>query len=152
MVSSLIGDHLSESVTGEQYCQSGGKVKRQGDWRGFRSGGGRDYVEARRSHRYAPAIASVANVTGTPTLACRRQSMRRPRRSAASTTMMFAMLPTISRFPESVLTSASSVPAIGCVASGSSSMTAGTLEDRKSTRLNSSHSQISYAVFCLKKK
>src|SRR5438270_9497224 len=32
---------------------------------------------------------------------------------------------------------------------------AGVLEeilDRKSTRLNSSHSQISYAVFCLKKK
>src|SRR5688572_31598103 len=28
----------------------------------------------------------------------------------------------------------------------------GRLEDRKSTRLNSSHSQISYAVFCLKKK
>src|SRR2546430_8814535 len=28
----------------------------------------------------------------------------------------------------------------------------GLLTDRKSTRLNSSHSQISYAVFCLKKK
>src|SRR2546430_9115109 len=28
----------------------------------------------------------------------------------------------------------------------------GPLLDRKSTRLNSSHSQISYAVFCLKKK
>src|SRR2546430_5129939 len=28
----------------------------------------------------------------------------------------------------------------------------GHLQDRKSTRLNSSHSQISYAVFCLKKK
>src|SRR5688572_31853164 len=27
-----------------------------------------------------------------------------------------------------------------------------TRRDRKSTRLNSSHSQISYAVFCLKKK
>src|SRR2546427_4943891 len=27
-----------------------------------------------------------------------------------------------------------------------------TWKDRKSTRLNSSHSQISYAVFCLKKK
>src|SRR2546430_16148175 len=27
-----------------------------------------------------------------------------------------------------------------------------TIADRKSTRLNSSHSQISYAVFCLKKK
>src|SRR2546427_7041505 len=29
---------------------------------------------------------------------------------------------------------------------------ANVLLDRKSTRLNSSHSQISYAVFCLKKK
>src|SRR5688572_32144823 len=28
----------------------------------------------------------------------------------------------------------------------------GIVSDRKSTRLNSSHSQISYAVFCLKKK
>src|SRR3712207_7848809 len=28
----------------------------------------------------------------------------------------------------------------------------GGLEDRKSTRLNSSHANISYAVFCLKKK
>src|SRR5438270_3357764 len=28
----------------------------------------------------------------------------------------------------------------------------GPTKDRKSTRLNSSHSQISYAVFCLKKK
>src|SRR2546430_11991263 len=28
----------------------------------------------------------------------------------------------------------------------------GLVTDRKSTRLNSSHSQISYAVFCLKKK
>src|SRR2546430_13075191 len=30
--------------------------------------------------------------------------------------------------------------------------TSGPFADRKSTRLNSSHSQISYAVFCLKKK
>src|SRR3712207_7538634 len=29
---------------------------------------------------------------------------------------------------------------------------AGHVEDRKSTRLNSSHANISYAVFCLKKK
>src|SRR5947199_7502986 len=29
---------------------------------------------------------------------------------------------------------------------------AGSIEDRKSTRLNSSHLGISYAVFCLKKK
>src|SRR2546427_6417531 len=31
-------------------------------------------------------------------------------------------------------------------------LTANGAVDRKSTRLNSSHSQISYAVFCLKKK
>src|SRR5205085_10948977 len=35
--------------------------------------------------------------------------------------------------------------------SGTTGKTKG-LVDRKSTRLNSSHSQISYAVFCLKKK
>src|SRR5688572_1398368 len=32
------------------------------------------------------------------------------------------------------------------------SLPSGMIADRKSTRLNSSHSQISYAVFCLKKK
>src|SRR5688572_31304766 len=32
------------------------------------------------------------------------------------------------------------------------SATTSSATDRKSTRLNSSHSQISYAVFCLKKK
>src|SRR2546430_17008924 len=33
-----------------------------------------------------------------------------------------------------------------------SELIGGEIPDRKSTRLNSSHSQISYAVFCLKKK
>src|SRR3712207_8754646 len=32
------------------------------------------------------------------------------------------------------------------------SLRAGSARDRKSTRLNSSHANISYAVFCLKKK
>src|SRR5438270_10700213 len=41
---------------------------------------------------------------------------------------------------------------IGHVRSGSLRALAVTTSDRKSTRLNSSHSQISYAVFCLKKK
>src|SRR5688572_31570030 len=36
--------------------------------------------------------------------------------------------------------------------SPSSRFSRGSSADRKSTRLNSSHSQISYAVFCLKKK
>src|SRR2546430_4239508 len=44
--------------------------------------------------------------------------------------------------------SSGSCPPDGC-APGASSTGWG---DRKSTRLNSSHSQISYAVFCLKKK
>src|SRR2546430_11465683 len=39
-------------------------------------------------------------------------------------------------------------PANGCE---SACIHRGGLRDRKSTRLNSSHSQISYAVFCLKK-
>src|SRR2546427_1062069 len=37
---------------------------------------------------------------------------------------------------------------LGATAAGPAEVAA----DRKSTRLNSSHSQISYAVFCLKKK
>src|SRR2546427_4271522 len=47
-------------------------------------------------------------------------------------------------------------PCFTCVASGLGSPSPGIQVwqqvDRKSTRLNSSHSQISYAVFCLKKK
>src|SRR5256886_10133615 len=45
---------------------------------------------------------------------------------------------------------------IGAVGTSAMGLKTATLEsktkDRKSTRLNSSHSQISYAVFCLKKK
>src|SRR5216683_4407297 len=41
---------------------------------------------------------------------------------------------------------------VGLRSSGSSSSGTRTSSDRKSTRLNSSHDQISYAVFCLKKK
>src|SRR2546421_3088501 len=46
-------------------------------------------------------------------------------------------------------------PGAGCrphAVSATSSSASETLRDRKSTRLNSSHDQISYAVFCLKKK
>src|SRR5207244_5521715 len=38
------------------------------------------------------------------------------------------------------------------VRAGNEEMVSAGLEDRKSTRLNSSHQIISYAVFCLKKK
>src|SRR2546421_9011558 len=39
-----------------------------------------------------------------------------------------------------------------CVGGGFLQPRIGGMRDRKSTRLNSSHDQISYAVFCLKKK
>src|SRR5690348_17486365 len=41
---------------------------------------------------------------------------------------------------------------IGSRARRSTGMNAASAQDRKSTRLNSSHPSISYAVFCLKKK
>src|SRR5688572_32345899 len=40
----------------------------------------------------------------------------------------------------------------GHAAAGRRRLEGSARQDRKSTRLNSSHSQISYAVFCLKKK
>src|SRR2546421_6134877 len=40
----------------------------------------------------------------------------------------------------------------GLLAADDDQLTPSSREDRKSTRLNSSHDQISYAVFCLKKK
>src|SRR2546427_9309798 len=43
-------------------------------------------------------------------------------------------------------------PTYALIAQGGALSPASTTSDRKSTRLNSSHSQISYAVFCLKKK
>src|SRR3712207_9500370 len=44
------------------------------------------------------------------------------------------------------------VEPVGRVAQGPRHGGSGGLADRKSTRLNSSHANISYAVFCLKKK
>src|SRR3712207_7582193 len=43
-------------------------------------------------------------------------------------------------------------PSESAIANLRAERAAGKLEDRKSTRLNSSHANISYAVFCLKKK
>src|SRR2546427_6803971 len=49
----------------------------------------------------------------------------------------------VPRLDRAPLRAAARAPSVGGGAGGG---------DRKSTRLNSSHSQISYAVFCLKKK
>src|SRR2546430_8445372 len=60
-------------------------------------------------------------------------------------------------FPYTTLFRSASSTILGHVSSASPRATASAWrdppsQDRKSTRLNSSHSQISYAVFCLKKK
>src|SRR2546427_2526228 len=60
---------------------------------------------------------------------------------------------TIARFPTT-----RTITVVGIPGGGASAAQAATrpnkrlIANRKSTRLNSSHSQISYAVFCLKKK
>src|SRR3712207_7824810 len=52
---------------------------------------------------------------------------------------------TVAGDPRPAVDSSSDLPSLGLYALG-------TTIDRKSTRLNSSHANISYAVFCLKKK
>src|SRR2546430_7347642 len=54
--------------------------------------------------------------------------------------------------PISFAINAAEENAIAAAADNARGCTSGLPADRKSTRLNSSHSQISYAVFCLKKK
>src|SRR2546427_5725953 len=51
-----------------------------------------------------------------------------------------------------VFSGAASFKEVSITSNGESSSLDCPMIDRKSTRLNSSHSQISYAVFCLKKK
>src|SRR5258707_3969586 len=43
-------------------------------------------------------------------------------------------------------------PVVAPIVAGRRAFDGGRRQDRKSTRLNSSHANISYAVFCLKKK
>src|SRR2546430_13295951 len=70
---------------------------------------------------------------------CAPAARPRPRKSASSAASSSAAPSATSRGGST--TSCAAAPAVRA-----------TLADRKSTRLNSSHSQISYAVFCLKKK
>src|SRR2546427_6982226 len=75
--------------------------------------------------------------------------IRRPPRSTLFpyTTLFRSPLLVLQRKPAGVVANdvALPAPAQALIVSGPNA-------DRKSTRLNSSHSQISYAVFCLKKK
>src|SRR5690606_41886952 len=54
--------------------------------------------------------------------------------------------------PSAVRPGSRQIQALDASIEGTVTLEAGHLLDRKSTRLNSSHVKISYAVFCLKKK
>src|SRR3712207_7832049 len=86
--------------------------------------------------------------------------IRRPPRSTPfpSTTLFRSSVPTTLSAPAATTTSTSR-SADGSETTTSAEGTTAVLtaapsaaQDRKSTRLNSSHANISYAVFCLKKK
>src|SRR3712207_7922946 len=75
--------------------------------------------------------------------------IRRPPRSTLFPyTTLFRSLGTDAAFPGGSAVAATITATRSVTAPGSGRTTA----DRKSTRLNSSHANISYAVFCLKKK
>src|SRR5688572_32257053 len=83
--------------------------------------------------------------------------IRRPPRSTLFPyTTLFRSVFTASRCPFSApdrtRKDARAAAAEGRLAVGTPMLVFWSRADRKSTRLNSSHSQISYAVFCLKKK
>src|SRR2546430_13669147 len=86
--------------------------------------------------------------------------IRRPPRSTLFpyTTLFRSQLPPMPRPPSFVKQNPSELPILFLAATSdtlplyAARNRMGSSEDRKSTRLNSSHSQISYAVFCLKKK
>src|SRR2546430_3382078 len=79
--------------------------------------------------------------------------IRRPPRSTLFPyTTLFRSLRDVSN-PDNIVANLAAFPPVAEVAGGAEALeTVVVLLDRKSTRLNSSHSQISYAVFCLKKK
>src|SRR5947199_5892051 len=79
--------------------------------------------------------------------------LRRPRRSTLFPyTTLFRSLCDDCREPLSGIQLQLYVPSEGPVLQRAVASEKDTLQDRKSTRLNSSHLGISYAVFCLKKK
>src|SRR3989442_10549231 len=77
------------------------------------------------------------------------------RRPPRSTLFPYTTLFRSTRFPivaGAALTASEVQTILGNAAATANMTRAGIRQDRKSTRLNSSHVRISYAVFCLKKK
>src|SRR4051794_41671840 len=74
------------------------------------------------------------------------------RRPPRSTLFPYTTLFRSAGLPHAVLTEDDDSEAVGTVPAHGFLSVVGDRGDRKSTRLNSSHPSISYAVFCLKKK
>src|SRR2546430_7755740 len=109
-------------------------------------GGRRDACEVRAGRRRRAAVhADVLRVPGPLARRARRARARAPRPALRGATAR-APRPRHARPP------AAERGDHGGLARATRSRPAQEARDRKSTRLNSSHSQISYAVFCLKKK
>src|SRR5689334_24777867 len=66
--------------------------------------------------------------------------------------LMVRRPPRSTLFPYTTLFRSPMPPGVGAMPPMIAASRLTTMRDRKSTRLNSSHSSISYAVFCLKKK
>src|SRR2546429_3448131 len=97
-------------------------------------------------------------LTSTPLYVLATFSSFRPTTSATSPPFFFLMIrrpPRSTLFPYTTLFRSPSSPIVRLGAQGAPMRLADSPRrrpDRKSTRLNSSHGYISYAVFCLKKK
>src|SRR3970282_2787913 len=66
--------------------------------------------------------------------------------------LMIRRPPRSTLFPYTTLFRSASPACQSCISRNDTALAIGLALDRKSTRLNSSHITISYAVFCLKKK
>src|SRR5699024_2015677 len=110
--------------------------------------------------RWMPAAVAALLVAGSATWAGSAQADELPQRTPDEVLTMLAeydVQPFSGEFEQSsdlgLPELASDLPASGGDAAAvSSALDMLTSDDRKSTRLNSSHVSISYAVFCLKKK
>src|SRR2546427_2372123 len=90
---------------------------------------------------------------GEPPSFCRSSvSTRATRVSASNGFVTKRSAPKATACPPTSIAPALFTPDIATIFTAGHSRRSRPIVDRKSTRLNSSHSQISYAVFCLKKK
>src|SRR2546421_4881226 len=101
-------------------------------------------------------MSKMANPAGTRSLGTSRRSAARSRLGATTAPRgRISFAPALARMAlarSSLSRSTSEPPTPNPMARKNVLAIAPPMRDRKSTRLNSSHDQISYAVFCLKKK